>query len=245
MALWTDILFPRRCILCEQLLLPEEEGPVCGECSLEAYWITGHRCRICSRPVQEEGGICVSCLMHGHTVPGFSLLYYRGAVRSSIHRFKYEDQRSYATGYAKLITERVGFKGAGCFVPIPIHKKRFRERGYNQAQELSEALSARTGIPVIPILRRVRNTSAQNKLSAAARRENVKGAFDIDPSVLGDEGLPAGKVIVIDDLYTSGATIEEAAAVIKSAYPEADVCFFTLAMRLPEKPLNSNSENEK
>ena len=123
MALWTDILFPRRCILCEQLLLPEEEGPVCGECSLEAYWITGHRCRICSRPVQEEGGICVSCLMHGHTVPGFSLLYYRGAVRSSIHRFKYEDQRSYATGYAKLITERVGFKGAGCFVPIPIHKK--------------------------------------------------------------------------------------------------------------------------
>ena len=178
--------------------------------------------------------------MHGHTVPGFSLLYYRGAVRSSIHRFKYEDQRSYATGYAKLITERVGFKGAGCFVPIPIHKKRFRERGYNQAQELSEALSARTGIPVIPILRRVRNTSAQNKLSAAARRENVKGAFDIDPSVLGNEGLPAGKVIVIDDLYTSGATIEEAAAVIKSAYPEADVCFFTLAMRLPEKPLNSN-----
>ena len=223
----TEMLFPRRCLLCEQLLLPKETASLCDECQIEQYVITGPHCRICSRTVSEEGAVCISCLMHGTTVSGKSILEYRGAVRDSIHRFKYENQKSYAAGYAGIILRYAHIDEAVCFVPIPIHKKRLRERGYNQALELCRELTKRTGIPTMELLERVKNTSVQNRLSSQARRENLEGAFEAVKME-----VPKGTLILVDDIYTSGATIETAAAVLQKAYPDHTVRFLTLAMRI-------------
>ncbi len=237
MSVLRYILFPKRCFLCAQILPAFSEAALCGECSLEPYRFGPVRCRLCSGPVPEEAeaeAVCVSCLMHGSTVPGRALLRYTDGFRESIHRFKYEDQWSYAADYARLAIEEDpdAFRDAACLISIPIHPSRLRTRGYNQALVLAQALSRETGILVCDILERTRATAAQNQLSSHARRENMHGAFALVPQA--EEiihRLPPGDLLLVDDIYTSGSTIEEAARTLEPALHGRKVRFFTLALK--------------
>ena len=251
MSVLKHILFPPRCVLCAQILPACSEAVLCEECSLEPYRFGPDRCRICSGPLPEGSGggaVCAACLMHGSTVPGRALYQYTGGVRESIHRFKYQDQWSYAKAYAQLAVEEdpQAFEDAAVLVPIPIHPRRARTRGYNQALVLAQALSKETGIPVADVLQRTRATAVQNQLSSHARRENIHGAFAVirDAETILKK-YPEGDILLIDDIYTSGSTIEEAARTLEPIADGKRVRFFTLALKTVSPQQKNPSESEK
>jgi ComF family protein len=146
---------------------------------------------------------------------------YDGALRAIVHALKYEGRRSLARRLAALMRVRGAdvLIGADWVVPVPLHPSRRRERGFNQAADLARHL----GVPPRAALRRTRATGTQTGLPAARRRRNVRGAFAV---VTGREGqerqkgpkrLKGSVVVLIDDVSTTGATLEACARVLKEA----------------------------
>ena len=245
MSFLKDLLFPHRCLLCEQLLEERDSGPLCSKCSAKRYLITGQRCPICSAPVEREGTICKACLLHETHIKGKAVFSYDGAVREALHRFKYEGRSAYAEDFIRL-----GVKLApelmpenAVLVPIPIHPKRRRERGYNQAALLAEAMERilpGNRLCVCPLLRRVKNTRVQKQLSMQMRRENMRGAFEVDRRMAEElwklEAYRKAPLLLVDDIYTTGSTIEEAAATLGRELPGRRIGFFCLTIRCgPQK----------
>lgn len=228
-SIW-DWIYPKRCVFCNRILPWEQDELVCDFCQVDTWRLPSPGCRICSRPVEREGAVCRSCLVHQTQVTGYSLFSYEGLVKESIHRFKYDGQRRYGREYARLLfrLRSRALQGVGMIVPIPIHPARRRERGYNQAEEIGRELAACQGIICRNLLIRVRNTAPLHALTAKRRRDIVKNAFEVQ-----DMELPAGDLLLVDDIYTSGSTIEEAALTLRQRYPAKTVRFLTLAMVVP------------
>ena len=195
-----DLLFPPKCPFCRGLLESEER----------------------------EYGICAECREHNRTdteckkeVSGFeeclSPLWYQGMVKESIHRYKFSGKSAYAKAYAHLMTECMANYMEGewdVITWVPLSAKRLRERGYDQAKLLAEAIASKLGTTALPLLRKEIHTGAQSLLKdASARRANVAGAY----SVL-DVGLVEGKrVLLVDDVVTTGATLSECAVTLLGA----------------------------
>jgi ComF family protein len=137
---------------------------------------------------------------------------YDGALRAVLHALKYEGRRSLARPLAAMMRVRGAemLAGADWVVPVPLHPSRLRERGFNQAADLARHV----GGPVQHALRRHRTTGAQTGLPAARRRRNVRGAFAL---ARGSEGLKGSVVVLIDDVSTTGATLDACAEVLKEA----------------------------
>ncbi len=229
---WMKILewlYPGRCVFCDRILPWGQQETICDDCHVEEWARRKDQCRICSRPVGPQEKVCRSCLVHQIRIGGYGLFPYRGEVKASIHRFKYESQKNYGEAYGRLLYRYAGehLVNAAALIPIPVHKSRLRERGYNQAQVMAEALSDLSGIPVVELLKRTRKTDVQNALSAVGRRKNLEGAFELLPA-----SLPEGDLILIDDIYTSGSTVETAASVIEKEYPGRTIRFLTFAIAI-------------
>lgn len=137
---------------------------------------------------------------------------YDGALRAIVHALKYEGRRSLARPLAELMRIRGAdmLTGADWAVPVPLHSARQRERGFNQAADLARHL----GVPVRRALRRHRATRAQTGLPAARRHRNVRGAFAL---ARGWEGLEGTTVCLVDDVSTTGATLDACARLLKEA----------------------------
>lgn len=155
-----------------------------------------------------------------------SCYIYSGPIRRALHRLKYHGRYRIAQALAAGMVEgwaRFAMK-AELLVPVPASSARQRVRGYNQAAVLAQALAERVGIPCCPqALRRVRSTPSQVGLTQSARRENVQGAFAADP-----QWVRGKQVVVVDDVCTSGATLEACAAALYQAGARS-VWGFTLA----------------
>lgn len=128
---------------------------------------------------------------------------------------KYQGRRSAAATLSALMAEQAFniLEGADAVVPVPLHAQRERERGFNQADDLARGL----GLPVIPLLRRVKSTRAQVDLTAGERRRNVMNAFEFVPGYDRREDRPAQVIVLVDDVVTTGATLEACARVLKQA----------------------------
>jgi len=137
---------------------------------------------------------------------------YEGAAREAVHALKFANRYGIAPMMAHLLAQTAVRAGADVIVPIPLHKKRRRERGYDQAVLLAQHLGRHLGVPSDPgTLLRVRATRQQALLPASERQPNVAGAFEVQ------RRLDGARLLLVDDVSTTGATIEAAARTLKSA----------------------------
>jgi ComF family protein len=216
-----DLVFPPLCPVCDGLLGAGRRDPLCGRCWEGLERILPPWCRCCGIPQGVEG-LCGACRSRR---PRFAYaraaLRYGEIAREAIHAFKFGGRRGLANPLGDLLAG-LGLRalpGAApdLLVPVPLHPRRARERGYNQALLLARRLERAWGVPVAAdALRRAVPTQPQADLDAAARRRNVRDAFAVQ-----SPGLIAGRhVVLVDDVLTTGATAGECARTLSRAGAE-------------------------
>ena len=223
-----DLIYPRRCPVCDNVL-SFRGGLICKSCAHELETVNEPSCRKCGRRLfMDTAEYCRDCLSVSHTFDRcISAFMYNDAMQRAIFRFKYGNRKEYAHFFVQSMA-RIGGREVKALhpealIPVPLHKKRLSERGFNQAELLAKGLSKELGIPVITgLLERKKNTAPQKMLSREARRKNLKKAFQLSSC-----DVKLKRVIVIDDIYTTGSTLDEIAFLLKGAGVQ-EVYGFTL-----------------
>lgn len=196
-----DLIFPPKCPFCGRLLERYEQG-MCERCQPILPWTDGE-----NDPVE----LCDVSL---------SPLLYRDGVREAVHRFKFlqgkEHGELFGTLMAQCLHDRLA-EPADMVVWVPLSRKSLRRRGYDQSELLARRVAEEIGLPLLPTLEKVRDTSVQSSLKGdSARRANVIGAYGVKDGV----DLTGKRVVLVDDVVTSGATLSECALSLRLAGAE-------------------------
>ncbi|MFO7606698.1 MAG: ComF family protein [Desulfurivibrionaceae bacterium] len=227
-----ELFFPASCLACGQPPVRDQAVMLCQSCLGELSPISGPLCSCCGRQFPKAGGgnhLCGLCLSdHYHFTLARALLRYTPPATTIITAFKYHGQTAGLKTFRTLHQQMVDFHlfaDPNLIIPVPLHRRRLRERGFNQALLLARALYPGHGSRIdFTVLERQRYTEPQTNLSGKARRENLKNAFRVR-----DDKVVAGKrVLLIDDVFTTGTTVSECAAVLKKAGAE-EVSVLTMA----------------
>ena len=227
-----QFILPSQCPCCETYLEEGRKG-ICPDCFSKIRWIAPPFCSICGMPfvsTEVENHPCGACVKKTkYFTMARALGYYEGPLQETIHRWKYEGKSSLSPIFGEWMAEKFPHywdpKGFDLILPVPLHIRRLRERGFNQALLLAKELSRRTGIPCrMRVLQKKVPTLPQVQLSGAEREKGVRGSFHI----LRGEELEGKTVLLVDDVYTTGATVNECSKVLLAA-GTARVDIFTLA----------------
>lgn len=213
-----DLLFPRCCPVCGDIVLPKGEN-ICPGCVSKLSFVTLPVCKKCGKELESDVlEYCYDCTNRKKSFEsGFALLNYDKIASQSMAKIKYKNKREYLDFYGEAMVLRFGKQflrlGAQALVPVPVHPSRKRARGFNQAEVLADHMSAGLGIPVIiDLLVRNKKTAPQKQLNPSERLHNLEQAFGAD---LG--GRWVDTVILVDDIYTTGSTVEACTRVLKRA----------------------------
>jgi len=206
-----DLLFPPYCVGCGR-----EGSYICDRCAREMPFIYPPICAVCGRPLSPENR-CTGCSGEKTEIDCIRAPFlFNGIIRRAIHELKYRNLRALAPRLAVLLNDFLidNPLTGEVIVPVPIHRKRLRERGYNQSSLLARELAGLCGLPVMDncLVRRTYLSSQARAASADDRRKNVTGAF-----TCADGRLKGKTVILIDDVSTSGATMNACAGALKAA----------------------------
>lgn len=211
-----DLLFPRRCPVCGEIVLPQG-ALICPACVTKLSPIRQPSCRKCGKEVVGEGTeYCPDCMRRKRSFDsGAAVFHYNEAARASMAAVKYKNKREYLDFYAAAADYRLGRTvarwDAEVLIPIPIHVSRFRKRGFNQAEEFAIRLGKKWNLPVeTDWLIRVKKTMPQRELNPQERLQNLVGAFAAVP-----ETCRYRRVILVDDIYTTGSTMEACSRVLR------------------------------
>jgi ComF family protein len=220
-----NLLFPAFCRRCDARILTEENLYYCPRCWSEIRLIERPYCSVCGKPHDKAAGFterdnfpCADCGTIKRRPYGrmYAATVYDGLVQEAITLFKYGSRELLVGPLASLMIEfaerEVDFGQYDAVVPVPLHRVRQRERGFNQAEKLARCLTERfSQLAVENGLLRIRETPQQTRLSSAERRRNIKGAF-----ALAQEVDCRGKtILLVDDVITTGATAEECARTLR------------------------------
>jgi ComF family protein len=216
-----SVVFPDDCRVCGQPLREISRIPVCAACLSEPQpLIAEYFCVSCRAPFLnahplDETGRCALCRLG---LAGFDAVYsygsYEGTLRKLIHLFKYGKIRPLARPFGDLLSRVVPREQCfDCVVPMPLHWRRRWERGFNQSELLAREISRRWNVPMKKAVKRVRATVSQAGLTNAKRRANVSGAFAIRRGLR----LDGARVLLVDDVLTTGASAAACARVLKRA----------------------------
>lgn len=231
-----DLVYPPICVGCGSLT--GRHGAVCASCWREIRFVERPYCEVLGLPFSYDPGpgmLCAEAIAHP---PVFTRLrtatIFDGAARNMVHGLKYRDRGDLAPIMAGWM-ERAGrdcLDTCDAILPVPLHRTRFVLRKFNQSAELARHLAKRTGKPYLPAaLVRTKRTRRQVGLTVQAREDNVRAAFAVQP---GHEADVFGKrILLIDDVYTTGATVSAATRALKKA-GAAEVSVLTFAMALAE-----------
>ncbi len=216
-----DLLFPSRCVGCR-----ETGSLLCAKCREEFELVEPPLCPHCGRPMV-SGRLCPLCQRDPLQIDGVrSVAYLDGTLREAIHHFKYSNLQHLAIPLGRLMGQywEKSPLPAEIIVPVPLHTDRLRERGYNQAALLARELGKSIGLPISEnSLVRVRATRPQVELGAQERKENVNDAFRCSSME-----LKGKRILLIDDVCTTGATLEACSMALRQAGARS-VWAFTLA----------------
>jgi len=221
------MLYPQTCHFCGEL----NTTPICKKCAEIVEYIREPCCKRCGKPIRyKEQEYCHDCEKREvFFEQGKSVWLHKGVVTWSVYQFKYHNRRIYGKFYAEELWRIYGRKirewGIELIVPVPLHRKRKRRRGYNQAEILARHLSHLSGIPVnSKAVRRVRHTTPQKELNDKERKKNLKEAFRITKY-----WRKVGRVLIVDDIYTTGNTIDAVAKVLRQNGAEK-IWFLTISI---------------
>jgi ComF family protein len=215
-----SVLMAPTCVACRQPLESPLAGPACPSCWRSITIITPPVCDGCGDPLPSwrrtsvERSRCARCRRApGAIDSGRAAGLYDGALREILHALKYDGRRSLAAPLAGLMADagRDLLRGADVAVPVPLHRKRRRTRGFNQARDLA----LRLGLPLTDALARTRATPSQTDLPASRRHANVRDAFAIVTRRRAE--IVDRVVVLVDDVSTTGATLGACARALKAA----------------------------
>lgn len=222
-----DLIFPRRCPICDRVLgnVDGRDGSdrlICGEHD-NLPFVGKIRCMKCGKEIEgEESEYCSDCERYPKTFKRcYPLFNYVEPVKSSILAVKYKNRREYCDYYGRAMAERlcgiiVG-ENIDALVPVPVHRHKLKTRGYNQAQVLAEIMGKHLGIPVCTdMLLRLEDTRPQKELDNLQRANNMKNAFGA-----GSFHREYKRIMIVDDIYTTGATMDTCAEILMGMGAEA------------------------
>lgn len=215
-----QLIYPRRCPVCEKVLAPRDKF-IHIDCRNELEFIQQPTCLRCGKPVDtKEQEYCFDCNQKVfHYIRGFPCIKYDKRMSKSISAFKYYGRKEYADFYVDELLHRYKETFSrmkfDVLVPVPIHKSKRVIRGYNQAELIAEGIGEAIGVEVdVKLLLRNKKTLPQKELDEKERLKNLIQAFSINKS----GSIKAyQRVLLVDDIYTSGATIEACARILKEA----------------------------
>jgi len=206
-----NLLFPLACILCNAPVRERRWGPVCPPCWSRMKPLEPPYCPQCGMPAPSIEGLCGQCRLQEHAFDfARSALVFNDPLREVIHHLKYSDRVSLAYPLGTLLCEcleREPFQ-SHVVMPVPLHRKRERQRGFNQAGLIAESLERLNRTIDTSTLYRRKNTPSQTGLSRSQRTRNLSGAFEV-------RGRVPECVLVIDDVFTTGSTLHEVAKTLK------------------------------
>lgn len=225
-AVMGQMLFPHHCYLCNTLILPRQS--LCPDCAARVPTILPPVCTRCGR----SEGDCVCGGHSRHYARCISPFYHKGVARDGILYLKEQDMDVTVRGFAAAMAETVRREYGGItfdgVVPVPMHKKDYRKRGFNQAVSLAQALAQQLALPYAPVLEKLTKTQPQKELPSVRRRGNLLGVFDVTAAVSG------GTYLLVDDVTTTGSTLDECAKMLK-IYGAEEVYAVTAAATLLKK----------
>lgn len=213
-----QFFLPPQCPCCERFSEEGKQG-FCSNCLSQIRWIEPPFCSICGIPFisrEVETHPCGACVTHRkYFTIARALGAFEGSLQEAIHRWKYEGKTYLTPFFADWMAEGLNRHwepgSLDLLIPVPLHTRRLRERGFNQSLLLVRELSCRTGIPYRKsILQKKKSTIPQVNLSGVEREKELRGTFH----VIGKEELSGLSVLLIDDVYTTGATVNECSKVL-------------------------------
>lgn len=229
-----DLIYPRHCPVCNKIVIPPG-GKICNKCVEKIDFIKEPRCKKCGKQIEEmDRELCYDCKNKSHKFKtGIALVNHSGEIKKSIYSIKYNNKREYVDFFVEEIVkkyeEEIKFWDAELIVAVPLHKRKLLKRGFNQAEVIAKRLSKKTGIPYCKnYLLRVKNTRAQKELNDVGRKKNLKGAFKINSKKSKHFQEMFKKIIIVDDIYTTGSTIDACSEVLY-ANGAKDVFFVCLS----------------
>ncbi len=220
-----DLVFPRTCVSCDGLV--HDAGyayrHLCERCAAQLSFATGPCCATCGHPLYgevEDTGVCAHCQgLDPAFRCGRTAVLCKGPARALIHELKYHRGLHVVEDVEKIFRAAplvVEWVNAAVLVPVPLHPRKLRERGYNQTELIAEALArASNGAAVIQsVLERTVDTVSQTGFDRKARQENLKNAFALAPKT----GInPQAHFVLVDDVFTTGSTLNSCARVLRRA----------------------------
>ncbi len=223
-----NAVYPPACPVCGKPA-PYVSGvrlDICEECRNRLVYINEDRCLKCGKQLSEtESEYCYDCHRAEHVFEqGAAVFAYSEGIKQSVYRYKYKGCREYAAWYSRQIKERCGLLidewAPQVIIPVPLHADRLRIRGYNQAELMAEELGRLTGIRTdSKLLARAKKTKPMKLLDEQERIKNLEKAFIVRGNV-----VKYKKVLLIDDIYTTGATADACAGVLKDCGAESVFC---------------------
>lgn len=210
-----DLLYPKRCPVCHGVV--RGKGKVCTPCKKRLMYIKEPKCKRCGKEIEkEEQEYCTDCQRFSHSFDrGASVFAYDPVMRRSISMFKYHNRREYAQFYAEEMYKNcqrfIKMCDPQVILPVPVHRRKKRQRGFNQAELVAKELGKRTGVPVdTKYLMRTEKTTPQKELTRQQRKVNLRKAFAVRES-----GKYYERVLLVDDIYTTGATIDAISEILR------------------------------
>ncbi|MFH1416253.1 MAG: ComF family protein [Elusimicrobiota bacterium] len=212
-----NLLFPVNCVSCGNRIRLNNPYGVCGECIGKLSLTNSRSCRYCGRPVRTLEGYCTVCSAKKSQINNFYTIgYYEDIIKILISNFKYNNKRYLGRILGDLMfnifRSRIIKDNIEVIIPVPLSSARKRERGYNQVEILARHLEKKTRIKYMGnIIKRNRDTNPQYRLTRRERFSNLQGAFSISGKLEGQA------VLLIDDIATTGATLQSMASCLKKA----------------------------